>query len=195
MNKLREKTNEIIQSTISDIKDDCNFFVTFSGSRMIAMLASFEEGRTVIKSILATKVPISIFSYTSPRSELERRKSTTFFESIFKTAPVITEPAIDTRTVYNMPDTTKEGLFHRSSQRKLQHGNDRSCISIASNENILTVLIDQLKYDLYNLLFNRILLDSTGIGAGCFAALTDTLLYLEEGGKHSKSIIDKTKRL
>lgn len=60
--------------------------------------------------------------------------------------------------------------------------------SLSTNENALTLLIEKTNYDLYNLLFNRILSDSKSIGIGCLSALTDALIFLQEranNGKHN----------
>lgn len=54
------------------------------------------------------------------------------------------------------------------------------------NENALTILIERFDYELYDLLFNRVLLHSTKLGVGAFCAITDTLLFLEGRGETSK---------
>ncbi|KAI7895120.1 uncharacterized protein EV154DRAFT_33959 [Mucor mucedo] len=59
---LLSKTEAIIKSAVKDIHKESNFFSTISGSRTLAMLASFESGREIIKLIIAKELPISIFS-------------------------------------------------------------------------------------------------------------------------------------
>lgn len=166
---LREKTTEIIQSSVCNIKTDSNFFSTIAGSRTLAMLASFEEGRVVIKSIIARRVPINIFSYARTGSQ------------------EIPDEGPDK----NMLDE----MAYRSSPAK----NFSKCVPntkiIASKENVLTVLIDELSHDLYTLLFNCILTDSKKLGPGCLSSLTDALLYLQVRGNYSKfSLLKKRGR-
>lgn len=49
--------------------------------------------------------------------------------------------------------------------------------SIVENENDPMVLIEELGYDLYNLMLNRILSDSKELGPGCLSALTDAFYF------------------
>lgn len=51
---------------------------------------------------------------------------------------------------------------------------------LSTNENALTVLVDAMSYDLYKLLFNRVLSDSKVVGIGSLSALTDVLILLQE---------------
>ncbi|KAG2233522.1 hypothetical protein INT48_003393 [Thamnidium elegans] len=184
---IREKTSELIKSSISDIKNDCHFFSTINGSRTLAMLSSFEDGRNMIKIILASKAPISIFSYVRSQSEIDRNnppKRNEYIPGISLSKP--RQMANYTREEEsNMPDTTEVGVYYRSSTCKPPYRKRTDTTIIAPNENALTVLIDEQSHDWYKLLFNRILLDSQSVGPSCFSALTDTLLYLEEGRKHS----------
>lgn len=190
MNKLRKKTYLIIEKAISDIKDDSNFFSTIAGSRTLAMLASFEDGRKVISLIVARKVPISIFSYARSQSEIDRNNPPKNYEN--KDDVFTPKPRGEIKTESNMPNTKiKNIIFYRSSTSKPPYRRGLNITVIAPNENVLTVLIDELNYDWFKFLFNRILLDSGKIGPGCLSSLTDALLYLEEGRRHSKSIIKK----
>lgn len=54
------------------------------------------------------------------------------------------------------------------------------------NENALTILIEKFDYELFDLLFNRILLSSTRAGVGAFCAITETLIFLQGRGETSK---------
>jgi hypothetical protein len=56
-------------------------------------------------------------------------------------------------------------------------------------ENVLTVLIEMMKYDLFNLLFNRILCDAPTVGPGNLPALGDALLYLQNQGNRGKDLL------
>lgn len=51
-----------------------------------------------------------------------------------------------------------------------------------TSENALTILIEEFDYDLYELLFNRVILYSKKLGTGCFSAVTDALIFLQERG-------------
>lgn len=57
---------------------------------------------------------------------------------------------------------------------------------ITRKENALTILIENLEYDLYHLLFNRLLLSSAKLGNGSFSAITDTLVFLQNRGAQGK---------
>lgn len=97
------------------------------------MLASFEEGRAIIYSLLEMeKLPISLFSYAAELTEEQEKEY------------------------------------------------------LSTNENALTVLVEKLSYDLYKLLFNRILSDSKVVGIGSLSALTDVLIYLQEHSNNGK---------
>ncbi|KAL0145079.1 hypothetical protein V8B55DRAFT_1442683 [Mucor lusitanicus] len=50
------------------------------------------------------------------------------------------------------------------------------------NENALIVLIEFLEDDLFELMFNRVLLHSKKLGTGSFSAVTDAILFLQERG-------------
>lgn len=51
-----------------------------------------------------------------------------------------------------------------------------------TSENALTILIEEFDYDLYELMFNRVILYSKQLGTGCFSAITDALIFLQERG-------------
>ncbi|CAO0791430.1 unnamed protein product [Mucor circinelloides] len=51
------------------------------------------------------------------------------------------------------------------------------------NENALTILIEQFDYELFDLLFNRVLLYSANLGVGAFCAITETLVFLQRRGE------------
>jgi hypothetical protein len=140
-----------------------------SGSRALAMLASFPVGRQIIKDIIRNEsIPISIFSYPICIND-------NYSEDIRNSAHVLR-----TKT-YGTPNEPKEGITYRSSpDPDVEIRGTRQ--SIAENENVLTVLITELDYNLYKLLFNRILFDSKKIGPGCLSALVDALVFLQEEG-------------
>ncbi|KAL0135109.1 hypothetical protein V8B55DRAFT_1553845 [Mucor lusitanicus] len=50
------------------------------------------------------------------------------------------------------------------------------------SENALILLIKYQDFELYNLLLNRVLLHAQKLGAGCYSAVTDSLLYLQSRG-------------
>lgn len=54
------------------------------------------------------------------------------------------------------------------------------------NENALIVLIEQEDFALYELLLNRVILHAKELGAGCFTAITDALVFLESRGYTGK---------
>ncbi|KAL9545880.1 hypothetical protein MBANPS3_006934 [Mucor bainieri] len=54
---------------------------------------------------------------------------------------------------------------------------------VNKKENALTVLIEKFDYELFDLLFNRILLFSTSLGVGAFCAITDTMIFLQGRGE------------
>ncbi|KAL7320004.1 hypothetical protein PS15m_003076 [Mucor circinelloides] len=55
--------------------------------------------------------------------------------------------------------------------------------SVDRNENALTILIEQFDYELFDLLFNRVLLYSANLGIGAFCAITETLVFLQGRGE------------
>lgn len=195
---MRKQTNSIITLSMFHIDNNCTYFLTISGSRTLAMLASFEDGRKVIKSIVAKNVPISIFSYPRSQSEIDKNnppKNDEENDEVFSSMPRgidIDKSKVDASSELNMPmPGTKEAeIFYRSSTSKPPYKKRLNTTVIAFNENVLTVLIDELNYDWFKFLFNRIISDSGRVGPGCLSSLTDALLYLEEGRKHSKSTVE-----
>lgn len=160
---------------------------------MLAMLASFEDGRETIKSILASRAPIGIFSYLvsqaqideyNDKAKISRNKRNLAPPKLQETQ--LKDPTTNRSTESNTPKIEAKVITYRSSiSRKVTYlEND-----ISRNENALTVLIDKLSLDLHNLLFIRIILDSKIVGPGCISSLTDTLQYLEKKKNHSKLII------
>jgi hypothetical protein len=58
-----------------------------------------------------------------------------------------------------------------------------------TSENALTILIEEFDYDLYELMFNRVIYHSKQLGTGCFSAVTDALIYLQERGNRGNIYI------
>lgn len=197
---MRKQTNSIITISIFNIDDNCTYFSTISGSRTLAMLASFEDGRKVIKTIVAKNVPISIFSYSRSQSEIDKNnppKNDEESGDVSSSKPRGIDKGkakSDDSTESNMPIIDETGIFYRSSTSKPPYKKRLNTTVIAFNENVLTVLIDELNYDWFKFLFNRIISDSERVGPGCLSSLTDALLYLEEGRKHSKSTVENIYR-
>lgn len=54
------------------------------------------------------------------------------------------------------------------------------------NENALTILIKFQDFALYDLLLNRVILHAKELGAGCYSAITDALIFLESRGDTGK---------
>ncbi|KAI9245390.1 hypothetical protein EDC94DRAFT_413682 [Helicostylum pulchrum] len=196
---LRKQTNLIITKSIFNLEDDCNYFSTVAGSRTLAMLASFEDGRKVIRSIVSKKVPISIFSYPRSQSEIDKNNPPKNYEEndeenddVPPSKPREINKA-KSKIESNMPNTEETGIFYRSSTSKPPYKKGLNTTVIAFNENVLTVLIDELNYDWFKFIFNRILSDSERVGPGCLSSLTDALLYLEEGRKRNLLLLSSAK--
>lgn len=173
-------------TAVAHIDERSNFFSTIAGSRTLAMLASFEDGRSIIKRIVAKKVPISIFSYPRSISQMMKNDNNTDEdqeedadekEDTNKLTAEITN-----NSNYSSNNYQSSVVTYRSSEAKKGAVEKCTFKTIATNENVLTVLIDELEYKLYKLLFNRILSDSKELGPGCLSALTDALLFLQEEG-------------
>ncbi|GAA5812199.1 hypothetical protein MFLAVUS_005649 [Mucor flavus] len=75
-------------------------------------------------------------------------------------------------------DVFKDKIIYQSS--KEGSVSSKKCEMMETNENVLTVLIEESSYDLFKLLFNRILFDSKTLGPGCLSALTDALVFLQD---------------
>lgn len=54
------------------------------------------------------------------------------------------------------------------------------------NENALIILIEEQDFALYELLLNRVILHAEELGAGCYTAITDALIFLEGRGDTGK---------
>lgn len=169
-----------------------NFFSTIAGSRTLAMLASFKLGREIIKEIVVQSIPISIFSYSktisrSPKFEdYNDREDQKRLERYAKNKPNARRNFNDTDSGTHQALQIPVSSYRDSLPRPCTFKEDENS-SIASNENVLTVLIEELSYDMYQLLFNRILSDSKKLGPGCLSSLTDALLLLQAEGNIGKS--------
>lgn len=203
---LLSKTEAIIKSAVEGIHKESNFFSTISGSRTLAMLASFDKGKEIIKLIIAKELPISIFSDPRSVNDVAIEDDEKFWmDQKQKFLKFFAKPEKkDTSTKQSVNDTPNSSRFgpqsyheepavstvpkieYRNSLVKAASKEKRANQSIAGNENVLTVLIEKLDYDLYKLIFNRILLDSKKLGPGCLSALTDALLFLQEMGNSGK---------
>lgn len=197
------KTELLIKSAVGNIDVESNFFSTIAGSRTLAMLASFKSGREIIKLIVFKTIPISIFSYarTAPKVRIDedekywndvKKSLLKRFHNKFRYGDNSTQQDAQseyyTQSQYGIQSEQQgtlgapDKISYRSSKQKPSLSEHCSHQSIAGNENVLTVLIEELNYDLYKLLFNRILSDSKKLGPGCLSALTDALLFLQEEG-------------
>jgi hypothetical protein len=68
---LNDKVYQIIERLL-DMKKTVKFFTTVSGSRTLAMLASFPLGQKLLKTIITTpRIPINVFSYTKEKNVQE----------------------------------------------------------------------------------------------------------------------------
>lgn len=184
------RTQQLIDSAVKNIDENSNFFSTIAGSRTLAMLASFKGGRDIIKSIILKKIPISIFSYPRTVFPFMMDENTRFcYTHDNKKDSQKTFISSNYETFHSEGNSSlPKDVRYRGSSSKA-HNLSREYFKrppIAENENVLTVLIDVLSYDVYKLLFNRILTDSKKLGPGCLSSLTDALLYLQEEGNAGK---------
>ncbi|KAK4511973.1 uncharacterized protein ATC70_003972 [Mucor velutinosus] len=62
------------------------------------------------------------------------------------------------------------------------------------NENALTILIESRDFALYNLVLNRVLFHAQKLGAGCYSAVTDSLIYLQSRGDTGTSNFLRSKK-
>lgn len=206
MTIIRAKTEDLILTSLSILDVESNYFSTIAGSRTLAMLASFKTGRRIIFMIVNQSIPISIFSYvrsqfeinrSNPEETVEERTEREEYEYklMTRTQSQRTEGSSSENSLpknpgeYNMPTLYAGELSYRSAPLKLAEETKTKNVIIASNENVLTVLIHELSYDLYKLLFNRILSDAKKLGPGCLSSLTDALLFLQEEGNSGKLYI------
>lgn len=162
------------------------------------MLASFKEGREIIKLLLPKKVPISIFSFHIPLAKInnerpeEVNKAIEYWKGYYSkmkdklgcNTETGTASLKVTKNKNESNDVFKDKIIYRSSEEGCV--SSEKCEMMATNENVLTVLIEESSYDLFKLLFNRILFDSKKLGPGCLSALTDALVFLQEEGNSGK---------
>ncbi|KAI7892963.1 uncharacterized protein EV154DRAFT_561880 [Mucor mucedo] len=179
---ILRKTKELIESAVKDIDIESNFFSTIAGSRTLAMLASFKDGRQVIKSILEKEIPISIFSYARTiKKETPHKDKESLRDNIVTLKNLLGVKAEIPSSVPEPPLASDSAeITYRNSDLNLIVQPPKNLDMIAGNENVLTVLIEELDHKLYKFLFNRILSDAKKLGPGCFFALTDALLFLQE---------------
>lgn len=202
MAKLRSETLKLVNSATNNIKNNYNYFSTLSGSKTLVTLASFKEGREIIKLLLPKKVPISIFSFHIPLAKINNErpaevdKAMEYWKNYYSNMKAklgrSTETNTETDTTSRKDtedknasnDVFENKITYRSSEE--ESVSSEKCEMMATNENVLTVLIEESSYDLFKLLFNRILFDSKKLGPGCLSALTDALVFLQEEGNSGK---------
>lgn len=166
-----------------------DFFTTVAGSQTLSMLASFDEGRSIIKKILLCgDIPIRVFS--NPRSFSEMNKYTQIYNDNW--LDFEREDAENLHTGLTdqsdmMAGASSSSLISSLSYRSspIEEGSTvsrkrkRLSRSVALNENVLTVLAEESSHLLFRLLFNRVLYDSKETGIGCLTAMTDTIFFLQ----------------
>lgn len=188
---ILRKTKELIESSVNDIDIESKFFSTIAGSRTLAMLASFKDGRQVIKSILEKEIPISIFSYARTiKKETPHKDKESLRNNIDNLKEIlgVNKTEIPAPRLEPPLDSDSAAITYRNSELNLIVQPPKNLDIIAGNENVLTVLIEELDHKLYKFLFNRILSDAKKLGPGCFFALTDALLFLQEEDNTGKDI-------
>lgn len=184
-----QKTKELTLNIIERMRKTSDFFTTVSGSQTLSMLASFSEGREIIKRILLYgDIPIRVFS--NLRSFSEMNKYTQIYDDEWLDfdrdneenpqaglmnqsdlmAGVSTSSLVSSLSYRSSP--LEEESTASRKRKKLSH-------SVAINENVLTVLAEESSHLLFRLLFNRVLYDSKEIGIGCLTAMTDTIFFLQ----------------
>ncbi|KAG2229374.1 hypothetical protein INT48_000911 [Thamnidium elegans] len=160
MDQLRSKTQGLITSALRGIGPKSTYFTNITGNKTLAMLASFEEGRKIIAKIITTPVKEAIHYWKDSRMGKNFRKK--------ETVPST-----------NSPESTDNSLRSRRKKHRYQKMKDGTD-TIARNENVLTVLIDNWSYYLFKLLFNRVLSDSKILGVGSLCAIMDVIVFLQE---------------
>ncbi|KAI8080378.1 hypothetical protein BDF21DRAFT_462970 [Thamnidium elegans] len=175
MAQLRSKTQELIISSLNGIGPKSTYFTNIAGNRTLAMLASFGEGRKIIAMVMAKPFLISIYSYPKPLPETE-----------------MTKPREVEDAVKYLMDLRQKSFFQEreqgsetSSKEKIATDEDINrtgfpSVIVKRNESILTVLVENSSYNLFKLLFNRVLSDSKTVGTGSLSVLTDVVLFLQE---------------
>ncbi|KAG2230414.1 hypothetical protein INT48_007256 [Thamnidium elegans] len=174
LNKLRSKTEELVKSSVESIDSTSSYFSNITGSR-----------EYIIKLIIAKNISIAIFSHHRPLSELKEKYTDEYLQEdildwcnhnkIFQWSQSLLKKAINVKALFHLDNTTYDATTIDNIP------DDDSTRTIATNENVLTVLIEKASNDLFNLLFNRILLDSKELGPGCLLSLMDALVFLQEG--------------
>lgn len=134
-----------------------------AGSRALCLLALFGTGREMIKKILKNEaIPFGIFSISV--------MSTT------ATMEDLKQQQKNSKKEYS----AYEKATYRRSTASPQINLGQIVSSSLFDANLMTVLLTMLCYDLFELVFNRVLSDSKKIGPGCLSALTDALIYLQK---------------
>jgi hypothetical protein len=169
------ETERLIKSLIKNMDSSSNFFTTMAGSKTLAMLASFLDGRDIIKQVLMTNTPISICSYARSIADDPDDKSNEEHLTYSYTDSMSSSSSSDVLGWLRRPPH----IYYRDSPQKCSTC-EYDWKTIAAKENVLTVLVDHFEYDMYNVLVNRVLLDSKKLGPGCLSALTDAILFLQE---------------
>lgn len=163
--RMLEQTKNLLETEIKKIDKNCNSFKSVGGSKTLAMLASFERGRYILKLLLKNEALVFNISGYSVSSAYGARTIN------------LTEGRR-----YNYTGLKEKKIREPYRQvvqvryRSLSENNQDKSI----NENALMVLIRELEYNLYHLLLNRVLLDSKKSGPECLSVLKDTVLLLLE---------------
>lgn len=147
-----------------------------AGSRTLAMLASFNDGKEIIKQILSTSKTISVLSYTRSIRKPKKNKENKDYDGDQGTGNQ--DHLLNPQS--RKPIQYRASIAAKSTEHQNKY-NNKVETSKAANENVLTILLkDEWDYSLYNVLLNRVILDSKELGPGCLSALTDVLLFLQE---------------
>lgn len=187
---IYSKTEELIVKAINHIGNSSNFFTTISGSRTLAMLASFSKGREIIKTILIRDdIPVRVFSHPRPFTEMtkySRKYYSNHHDDSFSVysggsnlddydSNLMATAAVSSSSIRSYRSSTSISNNRNNAAKKKKKFSQ----SIARKENVLTVLAEESSYNLFKLLYNRVLCDSKEIGPGCLTPLTDTIFFLQ----------------
>lgn len=149
---LLTKCDLLISNEINKLDGKCAFFQTINGSKTLAMLASFKRGRGVLRLLL-------------------KNKQVAFSASEYQ---VITTHG--KRTI----NLAEESRYQRAKYYdKGDYLPDKDQSAEFMTESVLTVLIREREYQLYHLVFNRILSDSVKVGPEGLFVLNEALLLLQ----------------
>lgn len=186
---LLSKTKDIIDSTTKDLRKDSNHFSTIASSKTLAMLASFESGRNIIKTLISIELPIIILSYPSSTVVPVKKNDILWHHEQKGHSSYFSENSnSDTSTFPQTRLSLFNGVTDNGMLSQVKYRNsyqEDQCVNeqvSRGNENVLTVLIKENEDDLFKLLFNRILHHSKLLGPGALLALTDALLFLQKEG-------------